>query len=173
MMGRQRHGRFATTRDDGRSNADVLIALVQSSAAGQTYTYDELAAHLAVGTTNTWDRRMVQSAVRASLSRMLREAQRMLHSVIGVGYRVAHGADHSRLALVRERRSQSQLRQAVSVLRNVQWGELTPPQRTLHEAHLTVTAAVCAQVAHVQRRQQRHDDAITGLLSRVEKLESM
>jgi asparagine synthetase B (glutamine-hydrolysing) len=165
--------KFKTTRSDGRSNADVLVALVRDAEPGRLFSYQELTDTLSVGTDRTWDSKAVQSAVRASVKRMLRETSRMLYSVQGVGYRLSHGSDHSRLALVRERRSQTQLRAAVVVLKNARMDEMTPAQRTLHEAHLTITGAVCEQVSLLHRRQQKQDDAIASLLSRVQRLESV
>ena len=164
--------RFSTSRVTGQSNADVLIALVDVGTPGHVYTYDDLAAALSAGSPLVWDKRRVQSAVQSAKRRLLRELQRTLYPVAGVGYRLSHGSDHSRLALVHEQKSQRQLKQAVCTLKDTRLDELTPTQRTLHEAHLAVTLAIGQQVAYLSRRQKAHDHVIETLLTRVEKLES-
>jgi hypothetical protein len=164
--------RFQITRADGRSNADVLVSLAMTADPGHTYSYAELAAALSAGTDREWDTKRVQSAVRSAATRLLREVQRVFYPVTGVGYRLSHASDHSRLALVRERKSQRQLVSAVRVLQHTKMDELTPAQRTLHEAHLTVTVAIGQQVSYLSRKQKTQDAAIDALLTRVEKLEA-
>lgn len=165
--------RFAITRDDGRSNGDVLVALVRDAEPGRTYTYAELGEALGAGTEGVWDTRRVQAAVRGALPRLLREVQRTLYPIARTGYRLSHGSDHSRLALVRERKSQRQLVWALRTLKDTRLDELTPAQRSMHEAHLTLTAAIGQQVTHLTRRQKAQDAAIDALLSRVERLEEV
>jgi len=164
--------RFAIARADGRSNADVLVAFVEAATPGETYPYNAIGAALAVGTERAWDTRAVQSAVRTATPRVLRETRRVLHPVATVGYRVSQGGDHSRLALARERRGNTQIRAALDVLRNVQWDEMTSSQRALHEAQMTVTSAVVGAVELLHRRQKKQGAAIEALLKRVETLET-
>lgn len=163
--------RFTTTRADGRSNAEVLIGVIEAAQPGDLLTYDGLAETFGAGTDHPWTRQHVQSAVRSSLPRVRRETKRTLTPVIGQGYRVARANEHSMIAVRSERKAQRQVRAALDTLKHVNWDELTPTERTLHEAHLTVTGALCAQVSLVTRRQQKHDEAIAALLTRVETLE--
>jgi hypothetical protein len=167
-----RAARFTASRADGRSNTDVLIALVRDADPGHTYTYAELTAALAAGTDREWTMQQIQAAVRQSRRRTLKEVQRRLDPVIGIGYRLSHAADHSRLALVHERKSQRQLQAAIATLRETRMDELTAPQRSLHEAHLTVTVAIGRQVQYLSRKSHAQDAAIDALISRVERLES-
>jgi hypothetical protein len=158
---------FEITREDGRSNADVVLDLVRDAEPGRLYGYAELGEALGMA-----DVRRIQGAVRTALPRLLREQQRALSVITGVGYRLSHASEHSRLALVRERKSQRQLKGAMQLLVNTRLDELTPAQRTLHEAHLTVTAAIGQQVSYLSRKQKTQDAAINALLTRVEKLEA-
>lgn len=165
--------RFKVTRADGRTNAEVVVSVVQQHAAGALLTYDALREALSVGTDRAWSTTAVQAAVRGALPRVRREASRTLVPVTRQGYRVAHASEHSAIALRSERRAGRQVRVALDTLKHVAWDELSPAQRTLHEAHLTITGALCQQVARVTKRQQKHDEAIEALLSRVDRLEAI
>lgn len=81
--------------------------------------------------------------------------------------------EHSAIAVRSELRAQRQVKVALDTLKHVAWNELTPTERTMHEAHLTITGAMCAQITRVTRRQKQHDEAIASLLARVERLESI
>lgn len=164
-------GRFVTSRQDGRTDAEVLIALVGNVEPGAVMPYAQMAAALAVGSNRTWDAKAVQSSVRSSARRLLRQSARALIPVRGVGYRVSQGSDHHGLALRRESKANTQLRMAVDVLRHAQYGEMTTDERTVHEAHLTITGALFQQMRRVTQRQKQQDDAIQSLISRVDRLE--
>lgn len=161
-----------TSRQDGRTDAEVLIALVQSVPAGTVLTYRQMADALSVGSNRTWDNSAVQSSARSSAGRLLRETTRALIPVRGVGYRISQGADHHGLALRRESRANNQLKMAVSVLRHADYGEMTEQQRSVHEAHLTITGALWQQMRRVTHRQKQQDEAIQSLIARVDKLEA-
>jgi len=164
-------GRFVTSREDGRTDAEVLIALVDGVAPGTVMPYSQMAAALAVGSSRGWDTKAVQSAVRSTARRLLRHSARALIPVRGVGYRISQGSDHHGLALRRESRANTQLRMAVDVLRHAQYGEMSTDERTVHEAHLTITGALFQQMRRVTQRQKQQDDAIQSLMSRVDRLE--
>lgn len=165
-------GRFVTSRQDGRTDAEVLVALVSGLEPGTVMPYRQMAEALAVGSSRTWDTKAVQSAVRSTARRLLRQSARALIPVRGVGYRISQGADHHGLALRRESRANTQLRMAVDVLRHANYGEMTTNQRSVHEAHLTITGALFQQMRRVTQRQKQQDDAIQSLMARVDKLEA-
>lgn len=164
-------GRFVTSRADGRTDAEVIVALVQGVAPGTVVTYREMAEALSMGSNRRWDDRAVQSSARSSARRLLRETARVLIPVRGAGYRISQGFDHHGLALRRESKANNQLRMAVDVLRHVDYGEMTAEQRSVHEAHLTITGALFHQMCSVTSRQKRQDAAIQSLIARVDKLE--
>ena len=162
---------FQRTRRDGRTNTEVLIALLDGVQPGETVTYETLAAGLSDGSPREWTRVAVQQAVSAASRAILRRMARTLYPIRGVGYRLSVGADHHGLALRREARASSQMRQALDVLKHVQSTEMTTEQRTVHEAHLTITGALYQQVRLVTHRQRKQEDAIASLLARVDRLE--
>lgn len=162
---------FVTSRKDGRTDAEVLIGALASVEPGAVVLYATLTEALAVGSNRAWDTRAVQSSVRGAARRILRETARALIPVRGVGYRVSRGGDHHGLALRRESRANAQLRMAVDVLRHAQYGEMSAEQRSVHDAHLTITGALFQQMRLVTQRQKQQDAAIQSLMVRVDKLE--
>lgn len=165
-------GRFVTSREDGRTDAEVLIGVLASRQPGEVIPYGTLAEALSVGSNRDWTTHAVQSAVRGAARRLLRETARTLISVRGVGYRLSSGSDHHGLALRRESKANRQLSMAVDVLRHAQYGEMTAEQRSVHEAHLTITGALFQQMRRVTQKQKQQDDAIQSLMARVDKLEA-
>lgn len=160
-----------TSRTNGRTNAEVLIAFLAHVEPGTVVSYEALAAALADGSNREWDRQAVQSAVRAASRRILHALARTLVSVKGEGYRLTVGSDHHGLAIRRESRASTQLRRAVEVLRHAQYGEMSADERSVHDAHLVITGALFSQMQRVTRRQRQQDEAIQSLISRVDRLE--
>lgn len=155
---------FRITREDGRSNAQVIIDLVEGAEPGTVYTYDELGEALGAGTARVYGRSDVCGAVLQANDRLLREQCRSLHNVRGVGYRLAPAVDHRRLALVRKSRADTQLKKGVLMLSNVKWDEMDPASRAAHEATLMMVSAVYAQTQSLERRQSATESAIRKLL---------
>lgn len=161
-----------TTRADGRTNTEVILELVNGVEAGETFSYGQLAAALSAGSARHWDRRAVQGAVRVASRRLLKQEARTLYPVRGVGYRLSRGSEHHGLALRREHRASVQMRQSVDLLTHANHSEMSASERSIHEAHLTITAALWTQMRRVTQKQKQQDDAISSLLTRVDKLEA-
>lgn len=155
---------FKITRADGRSNAQVLLDYVQDGRAGQTYTYAELAAALEDGADRTYSRVAVRQIAAAAYDRMLKEQQRALHNIRGVGYRLAPASDHKQLAAQRKRRSDVQLVRGLNTLRNVRWDEMDTETRKAHEGSLMVMSAIYEQQRALERRQSSIEDAVRKLM---------
>ena len=161
-------------RADGRSNQQVLIDHVQSHAdqPGKQFTYEELSAVLGSGTDRDFDRVSVQQVVRAAREQLLRQHKRTLVCVPNVGYHLAHAREHKAIASAQTRRGHRQMKRALSTMENARLDEMTATERELHLAQCQINS----QLYHEQRRmlskQQRHDDMIARLTSRVEQLEA-
>lgn len=155
--------RFKVSRADGRTDAQVVIDLVKDGAAGALYTHDAIVAALSEGTTRIYGSHAVSGAVARANKRLLREHQRRLHIVVGVGYRLAPASEHMALANTDRRRADVQLRKGLETLRHVRWEEMDPDVRKAHEGHLMVTEALYqAQVAQ-DRRLRAVEQAIRGM----------
>lgn len=151
------------SRLDGRSNTQVVIDYVRTGEPGRIYTYDELAAALAVGTTHNYGRAEIAAIVGGAQVRMLRELQRTLFNVRGQGYRLSHANDHNRLALVRTRRADVQMRRGFQTLQNVRWDEMEPEARKVHEGTLMIVGSMYQQQRAMDQRISAVEDAIRGL----------
>lgn len=163
--------RFEIGRADGRSNAQVVIDLVRGAEAGRVFTFAEFKDALAEGTGREYAAQDVHGAVGSALQRLLHEQQRTLHSVRGVGYRLAEAKDHSRLALDRKRRSDVQLRRGYQTLTNVRWDELDPEARKAHEGTLMLVGALYQHQRYAERRAAATEAAIEKVTQRIEALE--
>ena len=82
---------FEITRSDGKSNAEVILDLVKDAEPGHVFQFVEMAEALSANTEKEYGVEDVRRIVAAMYSRLLREQQRALHSIRGVGYRLAPG----------------------------------------------------------------------------------
>lgn len=162
---------FKITRTNGRSNAEVLAAVVAASEPGRILSYDELAGILGEGTDRAWKRVDVQQAVNGGRRYVLRQTRRDLVSLRGTGYQVSRASEHVAISKRRERKAGNQMARAVEVLQNTPIGELSSAQAMEHDAHLAVTAIIAQQVMRLTRKQHQQDDLISNLNRRVTKLE--
>src|SRR5262245_9608124 len=121
--------RIIISRPDGRSNQQVLIDFVHAAEPGMIFTYDQLMAHLTEGGTHSFTRQEVQQVARVAGTRLLREHQRALLNLTNVGYKLAHANEHTKLAIVRRRRGDSQFKRGYALLKEVRWDELEPNSR--------------------------------------------
>lgn len=154
---------FAITRSDGRSNAQVLLDYVKDGEPGRVYTFADLGSALDAGTDRRFTTSDVRNVVTAASRRLLREQQRVLHSVRRVGYRIAKASDHRQLALNRTRRADVQLKRGFLTLQHVRWDEMDPTSRKVHEGTLMVVGALYQQQRAMENRLSAVEDAIRGL----------
>lgn len=162
--------KFEIVRQDGRSNAQVLLDYFKNGMPGRVYTHAELADVLSAGTSRRYAVRDVRAVVAGLYTRLLKEQQRAIHSVRGLGYRLAYAKDQSGLALTRKRRSDVQLKKGLETLQHVAWHELDPDARKAHEGTLMVVGALWANQQALERRQSDVERAISNLTQRVEEM---
>lgn len=158
---------FQIVREDGQSNADVLLGYVRDGEPGRVYTYQELADVLEVGVDREFDVPAVRSVVGAAFGRLLREQQRTLYNLRGQGYRLAYAKDHNRLALVRKRRSDTQMRRGLEMLQNVRFEEMNDNERKAHEGTLMLLSAVYQNQRSLERRQAAVEQALSDLTNKM------
>lgn len=153
--------RFAITREDGRSNAQVILDYVKDGKPGRLYTYKELASALSIGS-RPFTHVEVQAVVNRLTTRLLREQQRRLHVVTGMGYRLSPAAEHMTLAHADRRRADIQLKKGLETLRHVRFEEMDENTRKAHEGHLMIHEALYQNQVAIDRRLRRIEDAIAG-----------
>jgi hypothetical protein len=151
---------FAVTRADGRSDTQVLIDHVTGAEPGHVYPFAELIGVLSARSDRVFDVDAVRHVVRRTLPRLLKEQQRALHSVRGVGYRLAYATDQKRLSLDRNRRANMQRKVGLLLLRHVRWDELDPEARKAHEGTLILMSALYEAQMGFEKRLARVEAAI-------------
>lgn len=153
-------GLFTIARRDGRSNQQVVLDLVQHAEPGTIFTYAEIIQALSVGTDRTFRISAVQGIVRSSARRLLREYQRALRTITGVGYKVAHANEHSQLSLIRKRRGDAQIKMGLLLLTEVRRDEMDPQVLKSHDAQLMIISGMYHNMQDFDRRLTRIEKAI-------------
>jgi len=156
--------RFRNARLDGRSDSEVVIEMVSDATPGTLFEFDAIIAALRRGCP---DRDITvttaRQAVARAYTRLLRLHARALVSVTGSGYRLAAAASHQMLAHRRQRRSDTQLRRGLDVLRNVRWDEMDTNSRAAHEGTLLVMSALYENQRALDRRQGKIEAALKSI----------
>lgn len=158
---------FAVSRKSGKSNQQVIVEHVHLAEPGTVFTFGQLAAELGRETDRTFDRTAIQQVVRVANHRLLREHQRCLRSVRGVGYTIAFASDHMELAQARERKSRRQIKWAIETIANARQDELTENER----AQNAMLMHLYQQQQATARRMSRIDNLVGKLTHRVEQVE--
>jgi hypothetical protein len=155
---------FEPTRPNGKSDRRLVVELVRDADPGTLFDFKTLTSALQWGTTREINRRVITAAVTAANRTLLVEQKRILHSIAGVGYRLAHANDHTRLADGRKARAHAQLQWAVDTLAHVRWDEMDPNVRAAHEAQLMIVAAHHQALSALKRTQDRHEQILRQLV---------
>lgn len=151
---------FKTARRSGKSDRQVIVEHVHAAAPGTIFEIDDIIARLSMGTGRTISKAVASAAVRSANSVLLKEHQRCLRAVRGVGYRMVAASEHKPLALERKRRADKQLQRGLEVLSHVRWDELTEEQRRAHEGTLIVVSALHSAMSSLSSRQDRLEEII-------------
>lgn len=152
--------KFAVSRDDGRSDAEVLAALVKASSPGEVLSYDVLSAELGNGATRTYSRADVQGAVGRSERKLAVEQSRALVNVRNVGYKIALAGEHQMLAGRKKDKAGGLLKRGLMVLQHVDWAAMDDNTRRAHEGQLIVVGALHSAVQSLNSRLGRIEDLL-------------
>jgi hypothetical protein len=170
---------FTASRDDGRSDRQVVYDLTHTAEPGATYTYKELTDALAEGLDQDVDRGRIYRAVASANKTLLREHSRYLGVILNVGYRVLRADEHLPASIRRKDRGQAQFKRGLELLAHTRLGELDQAQRKLHEAQRMILSGICTALDDSARRHDRSEGLIEDLLKsnrdiaeRLEKLEN-
>src|SRR5881394_2984289 len=95
---------FRPSREDGRSDRQVIIDLVSGAEPDETFSYETLLEALAPGLPDGHivDRRRVYRAIAHANKTLLVEERRYLQVVKNVGYRVLRADEHLPAAIDRK-----------------------------------------------------------------------
>lgn len=163
--------RFEPSRADGRTDAQVVLDLCGDATPDTTFTFKQLIDALEVGNDKRYTRERVYQAVSAGNKRLLKDKQRYLRIVRGIGYRVLRADEHLDTALAKTDSAEAMYRKGLALLKDARLDELSASQRALHEGQFMLLGAVYRQMRDVHKRQAKQDNVIADLLGRVVKLE--
>lgn len=164
--------RFLSSRVDGKSHQEVIVNHVRDHQPGKVFTYDDLAAVLAIGVDRTFSRADVQQIVRLAKMQLLREHKRTLACIPNVGYQLAHARHHRGIADSHTRRGCRQMKRALVTLENARLDEMTPVEREQHIAQCEINQRLYQEQRRILSKQAQHDQMLARLVSRVEQLEA-
>jgi len=133
--------KFVSSREDGRTRADVLYDLVFGKDAGTILAYDAIIAVLDEGSDHAHTRQEVCHAVARVNKRLLGSSKRTLRVVPGVGYRVAKASEHAEIASWHKQSGDRKYEKAMSTIRNTRLEEMTAAERNRHDAFVTIMEA--------------------------------
>lgn len=157
---------FKASRTDGRSDTRVICDLIKSAAPGDVFTFDQISEALSTGTEREFPKHVVCNVVSRAYAPVLRDTQRALHSVRGVGYRVALASEQEGLARHRKQKSDRQLRRAILTLEQVRFDEMDEQSRAAHMATLVLVSDLMQRQTALEQRQNRVEDMIQKLMGR-------
>ena len=153
---------FIISRDNGKSDAEVIAEIVEKSNPGDLLTYDFLAEVLSAGTNRRYNRQDVQSSINRSANKISSEYCRAFICVRNQGYRIAKAAEHQLIATSKRERASSLIKRGKQVLDNVDWSAMTENERRAHEGQLMIVGALFSAITGVNSRLKRVEDAISA-----------
>lgn len=151
---------FEIGRQSGKSDAEVLLDLVEQARPGDILDYDLLSQTLSDGTSREYSRQDVQGSVGRAERKLAVSASRALLNVRNVGYKVALADEHQTIAGRKRDRSNKLLKRGLVTLQHVRWDEMDDNSRRAHEGQLMVMSALHQAVTGIEQRLNRVEDAI-------------
>lgn len=162
---------FTASRDDGRSDRQVIYDLTHEAEPETVFTYAQLVDALSEGLNVDVKRQRIYRAITAANKTLLREKRRYLQVIKDVGYKVLRSDEHLPVALTKKDTAQSYIRKGIALLRHARLDELTEAQRTLHEGQLLILSGFDQAIRDSERRHERQEQVIDELRRRMDKLE--
>lgn len=155
--------KFAVSRLNGKSDAQVVIEMMREDEPGTLYTFDRLIEELQRESPREFSRSDVCGVIARSLPRVERELKRTLVSVRDTGYRLALASDHVMVGTSRKARADKQLKRGLSALQNVRWDEMTEDQRRAHTGTLLIVSALHHNMSALDDRLSRVERAVSKI----------
>ena len=162
---------FKPSRDDGRSDKQVVLDLVRTKKRGDFIPYEEFVDALAEGTDRDIERHHAQVAVRSAERTLLEDHQMVLKNVRGQGYLVAQPNGFRDFVVDKRDRTKKLMVRGQRAIEYAPYGDMAPAtRRDMDELQAQVTIAF-AGLEHVEGRQKRQEEAIRLLTRRVDRIE--
>lgn len=152
--------KFEISRDNGKSDAEVLVEFAAKREPGELITYAEFAEALGEGAERAYSLREVQSAVCRTERKLATEKQRALINVRGQGYRIALAGEHQMIAGRKKDRAGVLLKRGLTVLHHVDWASMDDNTRKAHEGQMMVVGALCNAMSGIDARLRAVEDVI-------------
>jgi hypothetical protein len=160
---------FAPSREDGRSDRQVVIDLVETSQPGDMLYHNEILEELREGTDRDIRREHVYRAANAASRWLIKHSKQALVPVRGQGYRVSVPDDFHGLTLVRRDRASTQLARGNEVVEHAPFGDMSDEIRQAMLPLAILISGAYGQLHAHHRRLARHDDVIAELAETVKK----
>lgn len=157
---------FEPLREDGRSNADVILAVFDGRQPGDLVTYAELLDALRDDCDVAYTVKDVHSMMSRVYPRLLEEQQKAPANVPRAGYRIALAAEHTSLADKRKSFADRQMLRGIKTLEGIRREELTENERRLADGQLMIMSALYHQMKAMERRQDRIEATIRKIVGR-------
>lgn len=151
---------FEPSREDGRSDRQVVYDFVKDAEPGTLFLYDDLRGELEHGVAVEITRQRIGRAARAASRLLLKADERALQAVPGHGYRVAHARDHITMAQAHQSRAHTHTETSLTLVTNVREVELTAVERELVRGLRIVLGSIGQMMAASERRQDRFEKVL-------------
>ena len=156
--------RFKKSRQDGRSDADVIIDMVKTLEPGTVIPFEQFITELSKDTARNFDIPAVRGVVCHSNTRLQKAINRTLHSIRGVGYRVAKADDHAIISARFKLGGDRKYKKGYEVLKHVEWGELSAAARAAHENQMIIMGALYQNQKAMNERMDRFETSLKQLM---------
>lgn len=154
--------KFVITRANGKSDAEVLVDIVDKASPGDLLSYADLADQLSKGSTRQYKRPDVQGSICRAERQLAVKTQRALLNVRNEGYRVALASEHQMIAGRKKERSGKLLKRGLLVLQHVDWSSMDDNQRRAHEGQLLIMGALSQAIEGIEQRVNKIETAIAN-----------
>lgn len=164
---------FEPTRQDGRSDRQVIYDLAHGHDPGRLFTYDQLLDALAEGLDERPDRPRAYRAVAQANRLLLELDKRYLQVQRGHGYRVITAAEHLGAALAKRVTAENAIEKGLDILRGTRIEELPADIQKIHQGHMLIMAGLHGAIRESQQRHDRQETLINQLAAKVKTLEQV
>lgn len=156
--------KFKTTRQDGRSDSEIIVGVISSAQAGELITYEVLSSALSCGASRQFNRQDVCAAMYRSRGVLAKRLKRVVRCVRGIGYRVAEPREHQVVAHERKGKADRQMRMGLQALEHVDWAAMDENSRRAHEGTLLLMSAMLNAQRSLERRQGSIESLVANMI---------
>jgi hypothetical protein len=182
--------RYKSLREDGRTDIEVVYALVEDSVPNDEFPYEALIEVLQDGVDREITRKHVHFIISKVNVILLETRSRALQAVRNYGYRIVHASEQMSYAQRHERKAANQVTTALRLVKHTILNELSEEQRKSHQEYHLRLDAIDTSMSQLRRKQasterivknlveEKHADdtamqmMVKDMIARLEKLEN-